>query len=228
MCTRQRLRTHAHKLTIVQNVSMVHERTACAHENACVSTRTSSPLDRMCQWSTSAHAHKPFGRKVHMLTLSIREGPIWRARNIYSPVPLSRALDHTSVAHILPGAGQIGWRTRDIYSPVPLSLDHTSVAHILPRGRANWRAHILPRQDSRAPSQLLSEKGRSYTIEAFPLSDRPCYQGMARAQVCIRCKAIATYTTCLPTDSRYSKRPAQQSTQTVSEQRPSIHPSCPA
>ena len=46
MCTCQRLRTHAHKLTIGQNVPMICVHT---HDNACVHTRTSSPLDRMCQ-----------------------------------------------------------------------------------------------------------------------------------------------------------------------------------
>ena len=58
MCTRQRLRARAHKLTIGHNVPMVYECTACACDNACALTRTSSPLDRMCQWSTSAqHVH---------------------------------------------------------------------------------------------------------------------------------------------------------------------------
>ena len=58
MCTRQRLCAHAHKLTIGQNVPMVYECTACAHAKAYAHTRTSSPLDRICQWATSAqHVH---------------------------------------------------------------------------------------------------------------------------------------------------------------------------
>jgi hypothetical protein len=54
-------------------------------------------------------------------------------------------------------------------SLVPLSLDHTPVAPILPRGRGNWRAHILPRQDTHAPSQLLSEKDKATRKKLFPL-----------------------------------------------------------
>ena len=190
MCTRQRLRAHAHKLTIGQNVPMVHECTACAYDNACAHTRTSSPLDRMCQWSTSTHAHKPFGKKVHVPTLSNREGPIWRARDIYSPVTLS--LDHTRGPHPALRQGK-------------LETPHPAKAGLS------------------CPKPVAVRKRKSYTKDAFPLSERPCHRGMPRVQVCIRRNAIATYTTCLPTDhdssprARHSKRSAQQSTQTVSE-----------
>jgi hypothetical protein len=54
-CAHDKAYARAHKLTNRQNVPMDYECTACAHENACTYTRTSSPLDIMCQWTMSAH-----------------------------------------------------------------------------------------------------------------------------------------------------------------------------
>ena len=111
-------------------------------------------------------------------------------------------------------------RARGIYSPVPLSLDHTRGPHPALRQGKLESPHPAKAGLS-CPKPVAVRKRERYTKEAFPLSERPCHRGMPRAQVCIRRKAIATYTTCLPTDSspraRHSKRSAQQSTQTVSE-----------